>query len=849
MKRKILSYLLVVSMMSTMFAGCGKEAEPEANTSSNEPVKTEEAVKTDDSKVISSSVDTSSNAGAKINLISTIENNFASAQLDEDYNKGVYSLPEDYIFSFPCSKEAGNIAYEAFAVYATTDYEPSFHNYGVSTYQDGYITVAPSGTVRFDEACARNTDDGTWGSFNQMYLVQFIDLETGKTLEKPLVTPFTVKHALKAPLVSQNIDENNNYYLSWKPVDGAVKYVVYEYFGGDAFAFTKECSTSNTSVSVNEFDSQIKDDTYDNLIKQDLANEGYQVNMDGKSMVNSCLKYSDDLKDGYYVVVAFDANGKSSGISNIVDVRDMASILPVRVHEQKVEVTISSVMDIPAYVDVEMVDGSIAKMVIDYHGAQTYIYEDDELKMSIKAKVANTDLDNFMVVLHGMTYEDVMKDVSYISEREDEILSTASTPVPSNCPVDVTDDDTAIIDADIEMPELPADEDEPDVITESTPQQEIEESQQEIEESQQSSASQQPDDSDVPADDIPMQLFDQVAEVVGNNITLLGVDTVNSVLYARSSLEAWMAYCMIAQSDVIPMPISEFPEAANLEYAAELFLECYRQNPSCGIIDIESVAYNYQYECFCFDYVEDSEQRFTKTEKELAKAYEIASTQCNDSMSDYEKVYALNEYFRLNCEYDFDSAETDIEDVYAISEAFMDAHTPYGILCNNYGVCESYSEAFALTARMAGLEAIMEIGTLYGGGHEWNRVKIDGDWCVLDVTNNDREDAINGLMNVSEEQIAGILVPQQQAICDTQEVYAAVDTNEYYYMNGMSFGSMEEARTAVVNELKSNDSVAVRVPPLTEDEFIEWLKVLVYEDNLDLVGAVLVFNVIYLEVE
>lgn len=174
-----------------------------------------------------------------------------------------------------------------------------------------------------------------------MYLVQDIDLETGETLDKPLVTPFSIKHNLKSPVISQNMDE--------------------------------------------------------------------------KSMINSCLKYSEELKDGYYVVVAIDASGKTSGISNIVDVRDMATILPVRVHESVIDVTISSVMDIPTYVEVEMVDGSMGQMVIDYRGAQTYSYPDDELKMSIKAKVANTDLDNFMVVFHGMTYEDIMNNIAFDS--------------------------------------------------------------------------------------------------------------------------------------------------------------------------------------------------------------------------------------------------------------------------------------------------------------------------------------------------------------------------------------------------------------------------------------------------
>ena len=84
----------------------------------------------------------------------------------------------------------------------------------------------------------------------------------------------------------------------------------------------------------------------------------------------------------------------------------------------------------------------------------------------------------------------------------------------------------------------------------------------------------------------------------------------------------------------------------------------------------------------------------------------------------------------------------------SLSESFIDAHTPYGILVNNYGVCESYSEAFALVGRMAGLDVIIETGYLQGGGHEWNRVCVDGQWCIIDVTNNDIDSCRNALLNV-----------------------------------------------------------------------------------------------------
>ena len=59
-----------------------------------------------------------------------------------------------------------------------------------------------------------------------------------------------------------------------------------------------------------------------------------------------------------------------------------------------------------------------------------------------------------------------------------------------------------------------------------------------------------------------------------------------------------------------------------------------------------------------------------------------------------------------------------------------------GILCEGKGVCQSYAYAFDVLADLSGLESIMVTGTLSNGGHAWNAVKISGNWCMVDVTNN-----------------------------------------------------------------------------------------------------------------
>ena len=171
------------------------------------------------------------------------------------------NLPADYVFEFDCCEEAGMMAHEVFKVYNSPDYaNVGGMDFNWNTYDNGKISVAPQGALYLTKEGSNNINDGTWGSMNELYLVQYIDLETGEELERPVVTPFTVEHDLQAPVVTQSVDENNCYMLSWQEVPGAVEYRVYEHFMD--YGYTVECVTTKTSVSADEFESQKEMDEY-----------------------------------------------------------------------------------------------------------------------------------------------------------------------------------------------------------------------------------------------------------------------------------------------------------------------------------------------------------------------------------------------------------------------------------------------------------------------------------------------------------------------------------------------------------------------------------------------------------
>lgn len=79
-----------------------------------------------------------------------------------------------------------------------------------------------------------------------------------------------------------------------------------------------------------------------------------------------------DVETEYFVVAKSD-DGKYSGMSNICKVKDIANQIPTGVtdgHGREYEG--DSALDLPAYAEVEMLDGSLGEFLIEYHGAQVY---------------------------------------------------------------------------------------------------------------------------------------------------------------------------------------------------------------------------------------------------------------------------------------------------------------------------------------------------------------------------------------------------------------------------------------------------------------------------------------------
>ena len=258
--------------------------------------------------------------------------------------------------------------------------------------------------------------------------------------------------------------------------------------------------------------------------------------------------------------------------------------------------------------------------------------------------------------------------------------------------------------------------------------------------------------------------------------------------------------------------------------------------PLCGII--ETVSYDYDTDSIRVKYVLNEKDTQKMQEDSLKKAKQIADKIIDDDMSDYEKEWEINKYLCENGEYNeaiFDYINSDGTIDGSVVYKYANSFTPYGILVENVGVCESYSEAFLLVAHYAGLEAIIQTGSMVGVNHEWNRVKIDNQWYILDVTNNDSEYLPNCYFNVPDEIAQTIYQVGNDAIMDSyiSNYTAKGMDNEYYTKSKLYTEKKDEAVSMLTELLKDNKVAAVRVnADMKEKDVSEIVKNVVKEAKL-----------------
>lgn len=309
-----------------------------------------------------------------------------------------------------------------------------------------------------------------------------------------------------------------------------------------------------------------------------------------------------------------------------------------------------------------------------------------------------------------------------------------------------------------------------------------------------------------------------------------------------TELSRYLASCLLQGMKSIS--VAEIQERPDKEVLTDAFYEAYFQNPL--IPAVKQLTISQSGELVFVSYEESATEREKKQQELIEKVDFVAGELIEEGMSDVDKVLAVNSYLCDNVVYDVEAVEQSV----AGERAFNDSMTPYGALINHRGVCLGYAGAFQLLTKAMGLESIVVTGTLNGNqNHAWNKVKIDGKWCVVDVTSNDGQDINNVFLNVSDE-VAGLMLKEDaRYLCDENiEKYSAnTDEFEYYHLAGQYYET-DTIAEALAKELSLGKKAVLRTETTLSDEEFQTI-VNEVMDNMDQVAmqGYYQLGVIYLE--
>lgn len=110
--------------------------------------------------------------------------------------------------------------------------------------------------------------------------------------------------------------------------------------------------------------------------------------------------------------------------------------------------------------------------------------------------------------------------------------------------------------------------------------------------------------------------------------------------------------------------------------------------------------------------------------------------EANKKSSQFEAVLYIHDYLVNTAEYDY--REYALNSAYSYREEFFFAHSSFGVLNRNLGVCESYSKAFKIICDK--LNNAPDCALIISNTHMWNIVQLNGKWYCLDATWDDEGD-------------------------------------------------------------------------------------------------------------
>jgi len=235
----------------------------------------------------------------------------------------------------------------------------------------------------------------------------------------------------------------------------------------------------------------------------------------------------------------------------------------------------------------------------------------------------------------------------------------------------------------------------------------------------------------------------------------------------------------------------------------DYFLNVQKADTSWWSYTAEGIKYTYiEYDVTYSMYANVSKAIKTGDVKSLAadekqvydKVNQIISDYVTPDMSDYEKELVLHDYLVRNTAYDTSPS----------GQIPWDSHTPYGALINGVAVCNGYSDSFKLLMDAAGIECDIVYGEAARDGttvkHAWNRVRIDGDYYLVDVTWDDvfpdmPDVVVYDYFNVTDNMIGADHTPY------TTEHECVSDKYNYFVYNNLLVSDQKDIDNIIKSSL------------------------------------------------
>lgn len=596
-----------------------------------------------------------------------------------------------------------------------------------------------------------------WGNLSQYYMALYVNPKNGEKLEKPIVTPFTIKHEIKkAPEVKFRVNEEGKPEFYWEKIKGAKAYYVVQYdydeeHGYSMVGMTRGI-TDKTSWSP---DSNVMFNTF--TVAEVSRNEKWVVDKYGQG--TGPVVTDRDLKEQKYCVVAVNEDG-TSAISDSFSKHQLAKMIASNVEgkksrEEEGSRYAKSFNELPSYAWVTMCDGRLVQKLITYDienaKEKTETWGQYEKEDMSDLKNVQVDIVKIPYQIEGTPFKDVAvveqydkatvkADLKALKERQDTLRTKGGRT-----------------DAKFEV------EDEKEKKSEE----------------------------DIYATDYDITATSALSEYIGRN--------------------------MVAGNSMIDL--SDFKEAKDQSQLLDAWQEATYQNPLALGVRSASIAGDYLVVKY-----DDSPEVMRKKQEEIVKEVKrVVKEVVKDGMTELEKEIALNNYLCEIAKYD-DNALKNAEknNFRKVDKEFNDSFTPYGVLINKNGVCASYAGAYKLLAQEAGLECIVVTGYLEGNlPHAWNKVKVDGQWQIVDPTNNDNEILYNALLNLPNAEADRVLVEDDKYLVNSAiaDYTAKEDKKEYYHINNKYFEKNAIANS-LTKEVGTNGKATLRTDyGLTEEEF------------------------------